>query len=1005
MKRAFFVIAVFLPLLMFGQIGPDVSVDKDGNPLKWEEGSRDYFVMFKSLLLNNNRTECTPGLGTTCNLGDDQPGNPQADACVDEATGTTFTLEASHIPQDAHVIRAFLIWTGATPDGQFDQPADNTVHLKFTNADNSITVEKDVVADAHHLTDPKTFEFEGLDLANIAKNGLGQPFKACTSDTDCTDDPQMGEGWQCLQSAEFGGKYCGQRNGIFTYRVDITDFFDEIHKKSNDAGNRFDGLGLLGDYNVSGLTCVASPSYVATSGLVGGWTILFVYTSEEISPKKIYIYNGFINYQFKEQDINVQGFTLPDEAELRLTLHVLEGDPGLVSTTQPTPAETLMLSGASTQDWLPLFNDCNPPMNGYTEMYNSISSMYGWNDDTVSCIGDYSNKDSLEYAMDVDTIILNAKDAPFNDHLKKGDHNFWLKISANQDQIYTNYLVLSVDTKAPKFDIPNAREKDVCTCSTEPDSICFDRPFLYTINIQNWGEQKAFGVTLQDTLPSEVTYIPGTTEKRVTKDGKTGAWEKVPDASGGGFPFATAAPIADELYYCDKSSNTCQDSVMVRFKVKPKSGLPKQAVISNTAFISDNTGVAYQSNTSVPLRLREGNCPPISDCPEPPLSECGGNAVECSKNEDCGDGEVCKDGQCVLDESMLSETLSFSWQAGAKSGNVSNKVYIPSPSEKVVTGQLEIRGDGDEDKKYRLKSLTVSFHQGDSDVNLTNVTLLLDSNNDGKVDKGDITLASTDEAAYGKNVTFSILDQQKSLFDTNKTYNLLLVTDAEYTGDHIGKTAKFNASISGAEAFSLTAAGKINTSGSSVTFPTFAFEPTEGAFIVTAGDAVTSSAKASVIPLVALRTKTVSGGDTLAKIDIQVMRGSLSFGEGITSLKLFVDTDNNGELSSSDTLVESIDTFALSTRASFTALNSLTYPNKGDEKQLIIAFSASVNADQFVQLKVSSASLKSGSKSGSNIVGLPIVTEKYTTGGASSGSGTETGGDTDEGGCTALTVY
>jgi MYXO-CTERM domain-containing protein len=122
-------------------------------------------------------------------------------------------------------------------------------------------------------------------------------------------------------------------------------------------------------------------------------------------------------------------------------------------------------------------------------------------------------------------------------------------------------------------------------------------------------------------------------------------------------------------------------------------------------------------------------------------------------------------------------------------------------------------------------------------------------------------------------------------------------------------------------------------------------------------------------------------------------------------LKLFEDVDGNGSLSSSDTLIESLDLFDVPTKAVFSKLDALTYPDKGDEKQLIVAVSASISSDQFIQLRITEASLQSGSKSGSNIVGLPLVTNKYTTAGSSSSGGdTSTSGEEGEDGCATLSV-
>ena len=58
-------------------IGPNVS-QLNGKDLQWEAGSFDYFVMFKSLMSNENRNQCT----TDGSVGCDLPGNPEPDTCL-----------------------------------------------------------------------------------------------------------------------------------------------------------------------------------------------------------------------------------------------------------------------------------------------------------------------------------------------------------------------------------------------------------------------------------------------------------------------------------------------------------------------------------------------------------------------------------------------------------------------------------------------------------------------------------------------------------------------------------------------------------------------------------------------------------------------------------------------------------------------------------------------------------------------------------------------------------
>ncbi|HRZ79485.1 MAG TPA: hypothetical protein P5044_05735, partial [bacterium] len=166
--RKFFVILLVAVPLFVNAMGPDVS-QIDGKSLKWEEGAWDYFVMFKTLLKNDNRTVCTPSTVTNCNLGDDQPGNPQADNCVDPATGSTFTLIDSQIPFDARIQAAYLIWVSALPFAQIPNgETDNTVTLSFENSDGTITHTAEISATdtPMKVTDPYSFKFSAIESIN-----------------------------------------------------------------------------------------------------------------------------------------------------------------------------------------------------------------------------------------------------------------------------------------------------------------------------------------------------------------------------------------------------------------------------------------------------------------------------------------------------------------------------------------------------------------------------------------------------------------------------------------------------------------------------------------------------------------------------------------------------------------------------------------------------------------------------------------------------------------------
>jgi len=428
MKKFLFIL--FVPLLLSAAIGDnDISVAPDGTQLKWDEGNWDFFIMHKTLLKQSS------GEATT------NEDNPQGD---DFEPASTFKLTSKHIPKDAEIDRAFLVWLSTQDPENLEGPTDNSVTLTFTNAgDPDFSLTRKVTASKQGdlaTTQVGGFEYEALNMPGDVSGNTG----------------------------------------VFTYRVEITDFMEEIVEKGKDRGLE-PGMALYGDYTVSGLDGSNHQNYLSTSGLVGGWFIPFVYTSPKISTKKIYFYHGLANYRFQSNTIEVSGFKLPDKPVIKLGLVVFEGDPGLASSVTgaalPADPEGLSVSGQKDPYFFTLLsNDCNPAKYqdstghdfNYTEIFNSISSVYGWEDNEYYwCAGDPDNllstSNPLEYGMDADVFVVDASpEGPFHGVFEKGDRRFNIKISANQDQVYTNMLLVSVETQKPEGDTGDSGD-------TQPD--------------------------------------------------------------------------------------------------------------------------------------------------------------------------------------------------------------------------------------------------------------------------------------------------------------------------------------------------------------------------------------------------------------------------------------------------------------------------------------------------------------------------------------------------------
>ena len=460
MKKFLSLLIFLFPVFLFAVIGQGgISIAPDGSTLKWEEGAWDFFIMHKSVLERSPQHNAE--------IADDgspidDTANPQADSLVDPTIGTTYRLTSKHIPPDADVSRAFLIWLADVDPYALDQPTKNHVTLSFTNAtDPTLSFSQEVQA-----------SYQG----DLSRDNKGVFEYEAVRDSVA---PQLNKDPYCP------GETAGY-TGYYTYRVEVSEFMKTIIAMGEARGMQ-PGEALYGDYNVKGIESSNHCLYMKQSSMAGGWALPFVYTSSHIRAKKIYFYHGLDVYQGKNAFITVNGFELPAEAVIRLGLVVFEGDPGRARVSNGIanlPPEGLSISGFATpNDYKILYNKCNPPKTEplvYTEIYNSISSIFGWQDSEETCIGnpdtplDPSNP--IEYAIDADTFLVDSRFPPFDTMFQKGDMQFGLKVGANQDQIITNFLVVSVDTRPPQFDIPenkftpNGREKDSCSCAKEADS-------------------------------------------------------------------------------------------------------------------------------------------------------------------------------------------------------------------------------------------------------------------------------------------------------------------------------------------------------------------------------------------------------------------------------------------------------------------------------------------------------------------------------------------------------
>lgn len=984
-------------------IGPEVSV-LDGKKLQWEAGSFDYFVMFKSLMGNDIRDICTDANSPA---GCDWDDNPEPDSCLPQST---FQLTNRHVPEDAYVEAAYLVWTSSLDPNNVNH-TDNTATLNFTSDDGQIT-----------------------QTINAAAPRIG------TAGTEANPGIQdfTFEGITTEQAGTIYG-------GYYTYRVDVTDFFNQIHAKGRELGYKADGMSLYGSYTVSDVECSNSSDYLSqivgnngySASVMCGWSLITVYRSTRVSPKMVYVYNGFGRFCKQEVNLGISGFEFPDKPIIKMTMAVHEGDPGLASATgcgtygmAACPPEGLQVTGQTTpaEDLVVLQNQCNPgkgvdqsgtPFN-YSDTYNSISSIYGWNDEFPTCIGGDPNTpdpNALEYTMDVDTFLLDAEKEPlFDTQFKKGDNSMFIKIGANQDCIYPNYMVVSLDTKAPRYDIPinpvtpDGREKNYCSCSEQADSVCATAPFYFMIKVQNWGDDLSTNVTVQDTLSTKVNYIPGTTEmcKEWKSDNVCKKWEPIEDVNGG-FPLTNPYKIADVLSYCDQVYQTCDETIMLRFKVKPKDNLAKNEVIENTAIISDDSGKPYRTNTSIPLRLTFGSCPSAATCENPDLTPCGGygDGEGCTKNEECGSGKICKDGSCVVDDSLFANNVKITVAKG-KNSPVSGEsaIIVPAPTDKLVMGQFTVMAATEENgKNFSFDSVVTSLYSKDQAAQISNIELVYDKNGNGIFDDGDVEV--TDPQSVKANTVSLALKNDSTIYETNILHHFLIVADVSYkTPESVPINTSFYFYIESIERFSFGKVGNADAdiSESPMNFAEFSLEPTVEAFVFTKGGIeppLPSLSNLNKIPvgILQIRAKAIAHSNSIKKITLKTTSKSVKFKEGIKKISIYLDTNKDASYEGETQLATAVP--AESSNILDIALDTPLSFETGEEKTLLLVAEFNIPRDQMAQIEIQKSKVKL--ETSTELIGLPVKSKEFSYK-CEEGDYTCLDGDDDGGSCAATAI-
>jgi uncharacterized repeat protein (TIGR01451 family) len=582
------------------------------------------------------------------------------------------------VPADVHVVKAILVWNGSVnPIGGQPDP-----QVTFTPPGGKDYV---VVAETTDLQET-TFRNEDANTGVI-------------------------QNWR-----------------YYTYRVDITELMRDHH--ITNAGD------LNGFYKFSDYQGYAGAPYIWNTMAVGGWSMILIYADPMADPKRVFYYTDF---QYTSNNVLTQkpsGFEVPEDATAKVTLFISEGDYplwgmcyGMEDMDYPTlntgdfigtPAEICSdYLGITHTEGLffngEILDDGCFPSAPPQELTAGLWTPSGENAENVYNSTVNTNLNPSEGSCRINTYSIDLDTFDVSSLLNFKDTEATIEMSLGSDFIFTNFLILSISTKLPDFDIPGEPEK---SASIEPGgSVRPGEEFTYYIYIENNGEDFAENVRVRDILPDEVTYVPNSTVV-VEPDGTR---RSVPDPQGGLYPSYTGIAIADSMDIGPDYRYTVEMTVRLK---SLEQGISKESIVDNLAEIISGNGDIYFTNGGVPITHR-----------------------------------------------VRLEAFEGELYIAPGKHSPGNRFVTPGQKD-VVISQVNLKALED---NVRLVSFTFSPTSDSDPTLITGATLYWDRNNDGKLDDGDVQLG--DQQTWGTvGMVFGDFSDLEEI-SANEQENLLLTVD------------------------------------------------------------------------------------------------------------------------------------------------------------------------------------------------------------------------------------
>ena len=356
------------------------------------------------------------------------------------------------------------------------------------------------------------------------------------------------------------------------------------------------------------------------------------------------------------------------------------------------------------------------------------------------------------------------------------------------------------------------------------------------------------------------------------------------------------------------------------------------------------------------------------------------SAWSCSQDGDCPEGTTCDSASssCVMTKGKVADYAAITLSIGENSPSSlgADRIFVAQPANDLVLGQLAVNSytGGGEGLLYFIKELSADISVYPSSITFENFKLVYDANGNGVADPSEKVVA--EGAAEGYGMKFEI-NQKYQAFKMNQVENFLIIGSFS-TDKELSDLAKFNATVKSDYIKTKTYTGEGAVAATSpIVFPSFAFEPEKGYFLLSAGK---NFPKAPVWTemnkeheIMQLKLKALDGANELLTLKIELYGTAVSFGNGVEKITLC--TDPNGSGKCGEVIAELSDFVEPQQSVSFQIPAGKLSLNEGEEKYLAVKANLNFYKDQntYFYITESDITLKTKQK----IAGPTVKTENF----------------------------